>query len=115
VPWGPENKQVFFIVCDSLAHTTASAFPTYSSLRNFFFVEKTRPCGGYPKLNTLPMTMSFYPLLQIREESYPLGGAERHTKTFMETVVRANVESMERNDWPFFGWPEMVVLLDSIQ
>lgn len=105
----PVEDETIFMVCDSLRHTAATAYPSYNSLRRYFLLPKTKPTATEPDLNTLPLTLSIYPVLQAHE------GASKEAAAFMEGVIRKTVEAMEKEEVPFVDWKEVATLLDQEQ
>jgi hypothetical protein len=109
IPTGPALEDTVFMVCDSLNHTRATAYPSYSSLRRHFFVAKTKPRATNPDLHLYPLTLSLYPVLQKHDSADP------EVASFMEQLITNTVSFLESSEVPFFPWGNMMTLLDSFE
>lgn len=108
IPRGNDLDDTQFIICDSLSHDKALLYGSYESLHQYFFREKT--CRTYAQhIRPLsPLTIAFYPTIQEG------GNPSREVNHFMETVLKRTLFNMEKDRMPFFYWPDMIQILDSL-
>lgn len=104
----PAEDRTIFVICDSLSHDVMTVYPSFKSLRDYFFAEQIKPTDRNPIAHVFPLTLSIYPVVDARED------ADHTTQEFMRRLIATLVYSMENDDKPFVSWRNVSDLLDEM-